>query len=124
MLGCFRNFSVYYLNFNFMKSNVFLFSAIFFLAGYNNSISQTYQVEVLQRPYNYLVDGQKLLTESWYDIEFDVPLGFSFVLFNDTIEELHSADFFAGGYVVSSLDFSNTNLIFPFSIDPIDRGYE
>ncbi len=107
-----------------MKSNVLIFSAIFFLAGYNKSIAQTYQVEVLQSPYKDLVGGQNLVTETWYDIEFDVPLGFSLVFFNDTIEELHSADFFAGGYLSSSLDFSNTNLIFPFSIDPIDRGYE
>ncbi len=107
-----------------MKSNVLIFSAIFFLAGYYKSIAQTYQVEVLQRPYKDLVDGQNLVTQTWDDIEFDVPLGFSLVLFNDTIEELHSADFFAGGYVASSLDFSNTNLILAFSTDPIDRGYE
>ncbi len=107
-----------------MKSNVFIFSAIFFLAGYNKSIAQTYKVEVLQRPYKDLVDGQNLVTAPWEGLEFEVPLGFSLNLFKDTIQSLHSLENFAGGFVISDLNLEATNLILAFGPDLIDRGYD
>ena len=107
-----------------MKSRTIILSALAFSIVIAPAFSQTYQVEVLSRPYNDLVGGQNLVTAPWEDIEFEVPLGFSLALFKDTIQSLHSLENFAGGFLISDLNLEATNVINEFSPDLVDRGYE
>ena len=106
-----------------MKTTIIAFSALAIMAMAMPVGGQTYQVAVSQRPYEDLVGGQSLVNGAWADPEFAVPLGFSFPLFNETIETLYAADFYGGGYVSSNLNFSGTSLILMFTAYVIDRGF-
>ncbi len=107
-----------------MKTYLIALSALAFMALCMPVIGQTYQVAVSQRPYVNLTGGQSLVNGVWSSLDFEVPLGFSLNLFNENIESLHAADFYGGGFVTSSLNFSETTVVLILSAYVIDRGLE
>ena len=107
-----------------MKTTILSSLAVAFMVISTPLHAQTYQVAVSQRPYVNLTGGQSLVNGVWSSLDFEVPLGFSLNFFNEDIQSLYSADFYGGGYVTSSLNFSETNVLLMFSAYILDRGLE
>ena len=99
--------------------------SIFFLFFQGLPIqSQSYHLAVSSEPYHDLVGGIALIDSTWDDPAFIVPLGFNFEFFGETTTNLYSSDPFVGGIFFTNLDINALNLIFAFSADLIDRGYD
>ena len=107
-----------------MKRYIIALSALAIMAMSVTVDAQTYQVAVSQRPYVNLTGGQSLVNGVWSSLDFEVPLGFSLNFYNEDIQSLYSADFYGGGYVTSSLNFSATNVLLMLSAYIVDRGLE
>lgn len=87
-------------------------------------IGQSYNVSVSNEPFVFLENADSAVTQTWYDPEFIIPIGFSVQFFQDVVDSLYSLDFFAGSYFGTNPDLSAMNIMLAFSTDLLDRGVE
>jgi hypothetical protein len=106
-----------------MRHVLFIIAMLWLTAGSICIHGQTYHLTVTSQPFEPLTKGTLLVNETWDDVAFEVPLGFEFQFFDETITHLYSADFYAGGYVTSSLSLDSTNVLIGMGQDITDRGY-
>ncbi|MEP6648283.1 MAG: T9SS type A sorting domain-containing protein [Saprospiraceae bacterium] len=106
-----------------MKVSPGLFILAAFLMISTIGRSQSYHLTVSSRPYQDLVGGTPLVTETWDDPGFSIPLGYSIDFFGQSVSTIYSPSDFTGGIFTTNLDASSLDLIIPFSVDLIDRGY-
>jgi len=84
---------------------------------------QTYQFTASNEPYNDLSNGTPLVTTTWDDPEFNVPLGFDFNFFGHTVTSLHQYGLIAYPVLTTNSNSDTTGIFFVFGADLIDRGF-
>jgi hypothetical protein len=102
------------------KLNTICLLALFFWVGHASA--QTYFFSVESAEYEPIQGGQALVDDVWDDPELAIPIGFSFELFNRTIQELSLRSNF-NIITLSENTITNTySLLLLFGSDLVDRG--
>jgi hypothetical protein len=106
-----------------MKINVCISSFAIALLLQASLQGQTYSVSVYQQEYVSLGIGFPLTEGVWDDPSYVVPLGSEFMLFDQLITILQSAEgFTSGGTLATDLSGGLTSVIDVFGPDIVDRG--
>jgi hypothetical protein len=90
----------------------------FFLKG------QTYEFSASTSPYIDLLGGNPAVTETWDDPEYNVPIGFVFHFYDQSISTVHQLGEVAYSLLSTHPLTDTLGFFFVFGADLIDRGYE
>ena len=106
-----------------MKINVIISSFVLVLLMQVTLQGQTYSVSVYQQEYVSLGIGFPLTEGIWDDPTYTVPLGSEFMLFDQIITTLQSAEgYTSGGTLATDLSGGLTSVIDVYGPDIVDRG--
>jgi hypothetical protein len=104
-----------------MKS---LFTLLTFFFSLAILAQDAYQLSYFNAEYVAFDDATSLNNgEVWDDPSYEIPIGFQFVLFEDTTEFLYLDDNFLGGVLHGGFQGPQANLIVAYGSDIIDVGY-
>jgi hypothetical protein len=87
------------------------------------SHAQTYQMTVSTEPYVDLSGGTPAVTQTWDDPGYDVPIGFVFPFYNQSLTTVHQLANIAFPILSTSAHADTFGLFLVFGADLIDRGY-
>ncbi|HUR31718.1 MAG TPA: T9SS type A sorting domain-containing protein [Saprospiraceae bacterium] len=86
--------------------------------------SQTYSFSTSNAPYVPITNATSAVKGSWDDPGLAISIGFGFEYFGETSSVIYSLDDFVGGFFATNLNIEELNLLVPFGVDLIDRGFE